>query len=151
MALIHLASYASQWRGYEYYERGNVKTCQQTDDDQFEGRVSGSNGMIYQVRINLAHPRTSQCTCPHAAGKRIVCKHMVALYFAAFPDEAENYHDEVIEAEEAAEREREEEENAVIDYVSKMKKSDLQQALLQILFDGPEWQYDRFIEEHMGR
>ena len=76
---------------------------------------------------------------------------MVALYFTAFPDEAEDYHDEVIEAEESAEREREEEENAVIDYVSKMKKSDLQQALLQILFDGPEWQYDRFIEEHLGR
>lgn len=151
MALIHLASYASQWRGYEYYESGKVKTCQRTDDDQYEGMVSGSNGMIYQVRINLAHPRASQCTCPHAAGKRIVCKHMVALYFAAFPDEAENYREEVIEAEEEAEREREEEENAVIDYVSKMKKADLQQALLQLLFDGPEWQYDHFIEEHLHR
>ena len=151
MGLIHLASYASQWRGYEYYESGNVKTCRRTDDDQYEGMVSGSNGMVYQVRINLEHPRTSQCTCPHAAGKRIVCKHMVALYFAAFPDEAEEYYEAVIEAQEEAEREREEEEAAVISYISKMKKADLQQALLQILFDGPEWQYDRFIEEHLHR
>lgn len=151
MGLIHLASYASQWRGYEYYESNKVKSCRQTDDDQYEGMVFGSNGMIYQVRIDLTHPRKSQCTCPHAAGKRIVCKHMVALYFTAFPDEAEEYHREVIEAEEEAEREREEEENAVIDYVSKMKKAELQQALLEVLFDGPEWQYDRFIEEHLHR
>ena len=38
----------------------------------------------------------------------------------------------------------------LIQYVSKLKKSDLQDALLQLLFDGPEWQYDRFIEENIG-
>ena len=151
MAFINLASYASQWRGYEYYESGKVKTCRKADDDQVEGTVSGSNGMIYQVKINLEHPRTSQCTCPHAAGKRIVCKHMVALYFTAFPEKAEDYYREVIEAEEEAEREQEQLENAVIEYVSKMKKSDLRQALLQVLFEGPEWQYERFIREHIER
>lgn len=59
MALIHLASYASQWRGYEYYEDRKVKSCQKIDDDQYEGMVSGSNGMVYQVKIYLEHPRTS--------------------------------------------------------------------------------------------
>ena len=29
-----------------------------------------------------------------------------------------------------------------------MKKSELQEALLQLLFDGPEWQYDRFVREN---
>lgn len=151
MAFINLASYASQWRGYEYYESGKVKNCRNADDDQVEGAVSGSNGMIYQVKINLEHPRSSQCTCPHAAGKRIVCKHMVALYFTAFPEAAEDYYREVIEAEEEAEREQEELENAVIEYVSKMKKSDLRQALMQVLFEGPDWQYERFIREHLDR
>ena len=28
-----------------------------------------------------------------------------------------------------------------------MKKDDLQQALLELLFEGPEWQYKRFIRE----
>ena len=80
-----------------------------------------------------------------------MCKHMVALYFTAFPDEAETFHREYIEAEEEAEREREDAENALIAYISKMKKADLQEALLQVLFDGPEWQYDRFLEEYLGR
>lgn len=151
MAFVNLASFASQWRGYEYYENGKVNSCRQTEDGQYEGMVSGSNGMIYQVKINLEHPRSSQCTCPHAAGKRIVCKHMVALYFTAFPDEAETFHREYIEAEEEAEREREKEEHAVVEYVCKMKKEELRQVLLQILFDGPEWQYNHFIEEHLGR
>ena len=47
---------------------------------------------------------------------------MVALYFSVFPEEAENYYREVIEAEEKAEQEQERLENAVIKYVGKMKK-----------------------------
>ena len=151
MAFVNLASFASQWRGYEYYENRKVKRYQQTEGGQYEGIVSGSDGTVYQVKINLEHPRSSQCTCPHAAGKRIVCKHMVALYFTAFPDEAEAFLREYIEAEEEAEREREEEEHAIVEYVCKMKKEELRQALLQVLFEGPEWQYDRFIEEHLHR
>ena len=29
-----------------------------------------------------------------------------------------------------------------------MKKAELEQALLQLLFDGPEWQYDRFLRDN---
>ena len=32
--------------------------------------------------------------------------------------------------------------------VRKMKKSDLQQALLELLFDAPEWQYNRFASQN---
>ena len=149
MGFINLASYASQWRGYEYFKSGKVKSCREAEDGQYEGMVSGSNGALYQVRINLEHPRSSQCTCPHAAGKRIVCKHKVALYFDAFPEAADDYYREVIEAEEAAEEAQEELANAVIAYVGKMKKAELQQALLQTLFEGPEWQFDRFVREHL--
>ena len=39
-------------------------------------------------------------------------------------------------------------ENKLITFVSKMKKDELQQALLEMLFDGPEWQYERFLREH---
>ena len=38
----------------------------------------------------------------------------------------------------------------LIAYVRKMKKSEAQEALLQLLFDGPEWQYERFAAEHLG-
>ena len=48
------------------------------------------------------------------------------------------------------EKRQEEREDAVVKYISRMKKEDLQQTLLALLFDGPEWQYDRFVREHIG-
>lgn len=150
MSLLDLASYASAWRGYEYYKAKKVTLFKKIDSNHFEGFVTGTNTKPYHVLIDLEHPRSSKCDCPHADGKRVICKHKVALYFQAFPKEAEQYYREVIAAEEEAEREQERLENALIDYVSKMKKADLQQALLQMLFEGPEWQYDRFIREHLG-
>ncbi len=39
-------------------------------------------------------------------------------------------------------------ENKFVTFVSKMKKAELQQAFLEMLFDGPEWQYERFLREH---
>ncbi|NMB97839.1 MAG: hypothetical protein GYA02_14710 [Clostridiaceae bacterium] len=38
--------------------------------------------------INIVHPRKSKCNCPHADGRRVICKHMIALYFTVFPKEA---------------------------------------------------------------
>ena len=149
MSLIDLASGASAWRGYNYYKDGKVLRCLRTEEARYEGEVSGSTGEVYHVRLDLEHPRRSECTCPHAAGKRIVCKHQVALYFTAFPEEAEKYYREVIEAEEEAERERVRQETAVIERVRKMKKSELQDALLELLFNGPEWQYERFAREQL--
>lgn len=149
MSLIDLASGASAWRGYNYYKDGKVLRCLRTEEARYEGEVSGSNGEVYRVRLDLEHPRSSECTCPHAAGKRIVCKHQVALYFTAFSAEAEKYYREVIEAEKEAERERVRQEMAVIDRVRKMKKSELQDALFELLFNGPEWQYERFAREQL--
>ena len=150
MGLLNLTSAASAWRGYEYYNSGKVKSCQKVDDNQYEGEVAGSNERCYQVNINLEHPRSSRCSCPHAEGKRIVCKHMVALFFSAFPEEAEDYYREVILAEEEAEQQQERLEEAVIGFVMKMNKEDLQQELLQMLFDGPEWQLERFARDNLG-
>lgn len=33
-------------------------------------------------------------------------------------------------------------------YILGLKKSELQRALAELLFDGPEWQYERFIREN---
>lgn len=43
---------------------------------------------------------------------------------------------------------QEELEDRVCRYIQHMKKSELQQALLQLLLDGSEWKYDRFIREN---
>lgn len=149
MGLIDLASSASAWRGYEYYQGKRVIKKKQVDENTISGEVSGSGQKIYHVSINLAHPRSSSCDCPHANGKRIVCKHMVALYFAAFPKEAQTYYAEVMEAEEEADAWHEKMEELLISHVHQMKKPELQQVLLELLFEGPEWQYDRFLRENI--
>ena len=70
---------------------------------------------------------------------------MVAAYFTAFPLEAEQYIDEFW----GDDDEQAEYEEQVIQCVLKMKKTELQETILQILFDGPDWQYEKFIEEYV--
>ena len=67
-----------------------------------------------------------------------------------------NYKELIAQAEreladaEAEEAEQYEEElyDRVQEYVGHMKKGELQQALLELLFDGPEWQFERFVRDH---
>ena len=149
MGILSVASGQSVYRGYEYYKENKVQRMEQTGEGEISASVSGSGGAVYDVRINIDHARKSQCTCPHAAGKRIVCKHMVAVYFTAFPAEAQKYIRELEEYWEEEERQEQETEERLVAYVRKMKKGEVQEALLQLLVDGPEWQYDRFVEEYL--
>ena len=148
MGLIECTSGASLWRGYDYYKEKKVKNLQQISDTQYAAEVAGTSSAPYKVLIDIAHPRTSKCNCPHADGKRIVCKHMMAVYFAAFPQEAQRIYDEAIAYQEEEEKREEELTDRVCQYVWQMKKSEAQQALLDLLFNGPEWQLDRFVIEH---
>lgn len=77
-----------------------------------------------------------------------MCKHIVATYFTVLPEEAERYYTERVVCEEEAEKQADELADKVCDYVKKMTKSDLQEVLLQLLFEGPEWQYDRFVMDN---
>lgn len=98
--------------------------------------------------FTLTIRENQKCNCPHADGKRIICKHIVATYFTVLPKEAEKFYAEAMAYQEEEEKHQEELSDKVIEYVGKMKKVDLCQSLLELLFDGPEWQYDRFIREH---
>ena len=148
MGLIECTSGASLWRGYDYYKEKKVKNLQKISDTQYTAEVAGTTSKPYEVLIDLAHPRTSKCNCPHADGKRIVCKHMMAVDFTAFPQEAQRIYDEAIAYQEEEEKREEELTDRVCQYVWQMKKSEAQQALLELLFNGPEWQLDRFMREH---
>lgn len=149
MSIVTAASSQSAYRGYEYYKAKNVQKVEHVGEGEIGGSVSGSGNNTYDVRINLAHPRKSQCSCPHAAGKQVVCKHMVAVYFTAFPTEAERYIRELEEYWEEEEKREQETEDRLIAFVRKMKRSEAQEALLQLLLDGPDWQYDRFVAEYL--
>lgn len=148
MGLIDLASGKSLWRGYECYLEKHVLSHTKTGENGYDGRVAGNN-KIYDVHIDLAHPRKSKCSCPHAAGRRIICKHMVSLYFTVIPKEAERYYKEVVEYEEEQERELCEIDNKIIDYLKRSSKSELEDDLYNLLYECPEWLFYRFISQHI--
>lgn len=150
MSILSVASGQSVYRGYEYFQEKKVLQMEQAGEGVIKAVVAGNDGSTYESLVDISHPRRSQCSCPHAAGKRIVCKHMVAVYFTAFPAEAKKYITELESFWEEEEQRQQEREERLIWYVRKMKKTELQEALLQVLFDGPEWQYDRFVEENLG-
>lgn len=75
-------------------------------------------------------------------------KHIVTAYFAVLPKEADKFYAEQMAYQEEAQKRQEELYDKVRQYVLKMKKSEAQQALLQLVYEGPEWQYERFIREN---
>ena len=148
MGVLESASRNSVWRGYEYYAAGKVHDLQRQEDGCYFATVQGTVPKPYEVTLDLRHPRKSSCSCPHASGRQIVCKHMVAVYLTAFPDEAQR----LLEEAQAEEEEEQAYEDAcyerVCRYIGRMKKAELQQTFLELLSDGPEWQYDRFVAQN---
>lgn len=149
MGLLDLASGASVWKGYEYYKANKVLSKTKVSDTEYEGTLQGSNDTPYRVLIDIEHPRKSHCDCPHANGKRIICKHQVALYFSIFPKEAEEYYKEVVEYEEEEERRQEELDRKINAYINKLSKAELRATLLDFLYCGPDWFFDRFVRENI--
>ena len=110
----------------------------QTGEDEYTGQVAGSGPSPYQVKINTAHIRQSKCNCPHADGRRVICKHMVALFFAAFPEEAEDYIAEVEEYEREEQQRMEDHYKALRSYVKSLSKKELQDKLFEALAELEE-------------
>jgi len=148
MGLLECASGVSVWRGYDFYKEKKVVALEEIEANIFSAKVSGNSSEPYSVELHIDHPRKSKCNCPHADGKRIICKHIVAAYFTVLPEEAEKFYAEAMAYQEEEEKRQDELSDKVCHYVWHMKKSELQEALLQLLFDGPEWQYDRFVREN---
>ena len=92
MSILNCASSASVYRGYDYYINKHITDIIKISENEYEGYVNGNAKNSYYVKINVEHPRKSYCDCPYATGNT-VCKHMVALYFYAFPEEAEDFND----------------------------------------------------------
>ena len=140
MGLIDLASSNSLWRGVDYYQSKNVKKIKKIGDGEYNSIVSGTEE--YNVHIDINHPRKSTCTCPFAAGRRVICKHMVATFFTIYPEEAERIIKEEQEYEEAEERLFEEHLEEVKEYVNGLTDDEVRAALIDKLMD--EWYDDDY-------
>ena len=91
MGLVEIASGNSVWRGMDYYENKKVISYNKIGEHIYEGMIKGSGENCYTVHIDKLHPRKSTCNCPFADGRRVVCKHLIALYFTAEPQAAKDF------------------------------------------------------------
>ena len=146
MSLISLSSGTSTWRGYEYYCNKKCESSEEIGMNLYIGKVKG-NGSTYDVCIDLAHPKRSTCNCPHAEGRRIICKHMVALYFSIFPDEAEEYIREVEKSEEEREELNRAMDEMLIKHLKSLTKQQLKDDLYELINSLPEWMKEKYIVE----
>ena len=149
MSVLSLASGRSAYRGYEYFRAKKVLPVKIDPAGILHTRVLGSEGTLYEVTVNTAHPRSSSCTCPHAAGRKIVCKHMVAALFTAFPEEAEKYKEELEACWEEQERQQRARETRLTRYIWGMKKDELREALVELLCEAPDWLREWFIDSNL--
>ena len=134
MGLVEMASGSSVWRGMDYYERKMVCSWKEA----YDGVVSGSEGNKYSVHIDKVHPRKSSCNCPFAEGRRVICKHMIALLFTAEPKTAEDFLRQV-EKWEQEEKEREQlHYKELREYVNSLPKKELQERLYDALVELEE-------------
>lgn len=135
MGLIEMASGSSVWRGMDYYERTMVCSWKKSGEEAYDGVVSGSEGNKYSVHIDKVHPRKSSCNCPFAEGRRVICKHMIALLFTAEPKTAEDFLRQV-EKWEQEEKERDRlHYKELREYVNSLSKKELQERLYEALVE----------------
>lgn len=170
MSILTKASRNARCRGYEYFESKKVLSCDKISEYEYDGTVQGTMTEPYKVRINLDKTMSSSCTCPFANGRKI-CKHMVAIFFCVFPDEAQKYESEYKEYKSASKRyyyddcfdgdyfcddeldddyideeeEYDEFEDMLRKYIKKLSKTQLQNALFDLLYDGTEEQLNLFL------
>lgn len=172
VSILTKASQKSRCRGYEYFIDKKVLSCDKISDCEYEGTVEGTMQEPYKVRIDLNKTMSSTCDCPFANGRKI-CKHMIAVFYTVFPEEAQKYAGEYREYKTYYQKhyydhsydDYDDNDGCCEDYiddedynefedmlrncVKKLSKSDLQKALLQILDEGPQWQLKRFLDEYI--
>ncbi len=147
MGIISLASGSSCWRCLDYYKEKRVVELNKINENEYSSIVKGTNN--YNVHLDIEHPRKSSCNCPLANGKRIICKHIVATYFTAFPNEAVSFEEEQNRLQEEYEKEQEEKYDKAIKYLNRMSKQELIEELIQVFDYGPEWIYNDFVKRNL--
>ena len=146
MGIISLASGDSCWRGLDYYKKKKIRNLKKINDYEITSIAIGTNN--YDIYLDVSHPRRSTCTCPLANGKRIICKHIVATFFTAFPEEANKFEKEQERLQEEYEDYQEKLYKKAQKYISLMTKKELADELTYILDYAPDWVYNDFVRRN---
>ncbi|MBR5873510.1 MAG: SWIM zinc finger family protein [Oscillospiraceae bacterium] len=151
MQFFNSASAQSVWRGYYYFKDNKVLYYEQIDKNIYYGEVLGSENNEYEVTIDISKPKRSTCNCAHAEGTRRICKHKCALYFAVFPEKADEFMRMVEERQEENEKQREKLYVAVKKYVYSLNKQQLRDELLWLVYNSGEWVFEKFVRDNIER
>jgi len=146
MSIISSASSSSSWRGLDYYKKNKINNLKKLNDFEYTSKVIGSE--TYNVYLDVSHPRRSTCNCPLANGKRMICKHIVATFFTAFPEEAKKFEEEQERLQKEYEDYQETLYNKTQKYISSMTKKELIDELSYILDYAPDWVYNDFVRRN---
>lgn len=146
MGVIECASGSSCWRGLEYYKKKRIININKINVNEFCSEVIGNGN--YNVYLNIKNPRKSTCNCPHANGKRIICKHIVAIYFSVVPNSASVFEKEQERLEKEFENYQNKEYENFLKFINNMSKKELINEIVTIFDYAPEWVYDDFIRRN---
>ncbi len=139
MKLLNLASNSSFWKGIDYHYENRIIDWKELADNCYQGKVKGCDSAVYNVTIDVVHPRKSVCNCKFAEGRRVICKHMVALDLEIFPEKEQQMMDYIEEQNQLYEQEYEQEiqksEKEIRDYVMKLSKAELREQLVRRMID----------------
>ena len=139
MGLIDIASSKSVWRGMEYYKQNKVLSYIVNEDGSCEGIVAGSGDGNYHVHVDMEHPRKSTCDCPLANGKKIICKHIVAVSLCLDESEADRFKKEkTIYASEEEER-RAKKYEKYMGFARTMSPRELREAYVELMIELDEY------------
>ena len=149
MSLIDCAKEITVWRGVNYYYEEKVKNLKEIGLGVFTADVWGSEPKPYSVKVNAVNPWESTCNCPYASGQRIVCKHMVAAYFTAFPEHLDLFARKYMDGPVIEDLEEKELFEKVQLRVAMMSKPELRQALLEQLCFSSNDHMEKFLRDHV--
>ncbi len=152
MSIFTKASNASYWRGFDYFERKQVKDIKKIGDGVYTAKVQGTK--TYDVKVDLKHPLNSTCTCPFVEGNKKMCKHMIALAFAVSPNDAkeanqirDEYYYEQEHKEERLEEIMKEKRIEIRKFVNSLSAKEAKERLINILMNE---EYDEVHREIYG-
>jgi len=94
--------------------------------------------VVYQVHLDIEHPRRSTCSCLFAQGRRVVCKHMIAMYFTIRPQAAIDFLKQVDEWEKEEEEAQKTHVEELKKHIKSLSKAELQEKYLEALLELEE-------------
>ncbi len=146
MDILTAASQKSKLDGYNLYKNDCVKEVKEISKRVFEGRIIDDFGEIISVKLDLNKAGKFACSCKQASSKRIVCMHMVALYFKLFPAEAKRYYDGYLKPYDET-YERALKKQKFKKYILKADRAELIDMLCELLDLSTDKTVDRFLAE----